>query len=217
MEKEEILKKIMDNLSGKDKDTIDVAYAISKIAHSNQKRENGYCYAVHPIRVALTLEKFLKANTSGFGDDGYVYDRFLDQCEIPSKGLVEAGLLHDVMEDTELTNKDIYDVFASKGHEKFYIEYIDTPLRIITHDKNEDYETYIKRVLTNPTAALVKMADLNDNLNIFDLNSLTLEKYNRSLNYLRYIKMINDKYHFIENAQRYRESVLGWIGDWSGN
>ena len=61
------------------------------------------------------------------------------------------------------------------------------------------------------------LADLNDNLNIFDLNSLTLEKYNRSLNYLRYIKMINDKYHFIENAQRYRESVLGWIGDWSGN
>ena len=59
---------------------------------------------------------------------------------------------------------------------------------------------YIEKVLKNPTSAFVKMVDLMDNLNLFGLKKLGDKEYERAQRYLYYYKLINDKYHFIEEV-----------------
>lgn len=81
--------------------------------------------------------------------------------------------------------------------------YLSKPLRLITHDKEVRYDDYIALVLVNPIASIVKMMDLQDNLQVLDLVSLNGYTYKRASGYLKYIYVINKKYHFVENIQSY--------------
>lgn len=192
-----------------------IAFIIMDVAHGYDKRENEETYYImHPRRVAKTLDDYIYTNQDRYGKDGYLYEQFLEMCEIPYKGLLEIGFLHDVVEDTELTHEDIRYFFEITGNLEFFNNYIDEPLRLITHNKTEDYDTYIGKVLIDSTAALVKLADLNDNLNIFDLKEFTEKEMERSIRYLHYIKVIEDKYHFLEKVKRYRTAVDDWQDTW---
>ena len=64
------------------------AYALAEKAHSHQKRESGEPYIIHPLNVCMNLTKF-KADGASL-------------C---------AGLLHDVVEDTDYTLEDIKEMF----------------------------------------------------------------------------------------------------------
>ena len=81
------------NQSGKNYDlkVIDKAYQAAYKAHYGQKRISGVDYILHPVSVAYILVEL--------GMDA------------PS---IAAALLHDVVEDTELTQKDIRDMFGEE-------------------------------------------------------------------------------------------------------
>ena len=66
-----------------------------------------------------------------------------------------AALLHDVVEDTPVTFEDLATQFPP--------EVVET-VRCLTHDKSEDYETYLLRIKANPIARKVKLADLAHNM-----------------------------------------------------
>ena len=70
---------------------IDKAYKVACEAHKNQTRKSGEPYIIHPLCVAIILA-----------------DLELD------KETIVAGLLHDVVEDTEYTVEDIRDMFGDK-------------------------------------------------------------------------------------------------------
>ncbi len=98
----------------------------------------------------------------------------------------EIAYLHDIFEDT-----DTYDFeLSSLGISKWQIDII----RLLTRSKNEQYEDYILRIAKDPTARLIKMADLEDNMDISRLKTLTekdisrLKKYHRAYIYLKNIK-----------------------------
>ncbi len=74
-----------------DLDTIRLAYDYAKDAHGDQKRKSGEPYIQHPLQAAITLAKWR-----------------MDQPTII------AGLLHDVCEDTEITNKQLAKEFGSE-------------------------------------------------------------------------------------------------------
>ena len=67
------------------------AYKVASEAHRNQHRKSGEPYIIHPLCVAIILA-----------------DLELD------KETIAAGLLHDVVEDTELTNEDIRREFGEE-------------------------------------------------------------------------------------------------------
>ena len=66
------------------------AYELASVAHKNQFRESGEPYIIHPLNVTINLAKFHADGAS-----------------------LIAGMLHDVVEDTEFTIEDIEREFGS--------------------------------------------------------------------------------------------------------
>ena len=86
---EKLMKKIEKNCSNVDKEMIKKAYNLAYNAHKEQRRESGEPYIMHPVEVAYILA-----------------DMGMDTSTIT------AGLLHDVIEDTEHSYEDISREFS---------------------------------------------------------------------------------------------------------
>ena len=94
------------------------------------------------------------------------------------------AILHDVVEDSDWT----FERLKEEGFEDSVIE----SLRCITkYSEEEDYQEFIKRAATNKIATKVKMADIEDNLDLSRLGTLTekdltrIEKYKKALKHLK--------------------------------
>ncbi len=79
-------------LSSDDEDTIFRAFSIARKAHSNVRRKSGEPYIFHPLEVAIIAVKEI-----GIGPVGVV-----------------CALLHDVVEDTEITLDELRTVFGDR-------------------------------------------------------------------------------------------------------
>lgn len=178
--------------------SIFLANAIMLYAHRNQTRENGENYAMHPLRCYQTLTNLI--------DYPNVDKRKLAANNIPYDGALELCLLHDVVEDSDITFDELKEMFAINNLKSYYENYIETPLHLITHDKKVPYEIYINICMEHPTSALVKFLDLLDNINFTSLKTFDQKNYERCQSYLKYAFTINNKYHFVENFQLYRQN-----------
>jgi (p)ppGpp synthase/HD superfamily hydrolase len=95
-----------------------------------------------------------------------------------SETAMMAAVLHDVVEDTDWTLERLHEA----GFSAEVIEAVDC----LTHREGESYEEFVERVRTNPIARQVKIADLEDNMNIRRIGQLgakdleRLEKYHRA-------------------------------------
>ena len=65
-----------------------------------------------------------------------------------------AALLHDIVEDTELTLADLEKIFPAQ-----VVEIV----RLLTHNEKIDYFDYIREIKTDPIATKVKLEDLKHN------------------------------------------------------
>jgi (p)ppGpp synthase/HD superfamily hydrolase len=89
-----------------------------------------------------------------------------------------AAVLHDVVEDTEWTLERLREA----GFSDEVLEAVDC----LTHREGESYQQFVERVRTNPIARRIKIADLEDNMNVRRINQLgpsdleRLEKYHRA-------------------------------------
>jgi len=120
---------------------------------------------------------------------------YLEHLYYVSKNLEEinmktVGLLHDVLEDTNITDKDLQAI----GFSKEIIEI----LLLITKKENEVYDDYINRILesNNLIAINVKAIDMQNNMDLSRIKNPTkkdferLEKkykpqYEKIINYLK--------------------------------
>ena len=93
------------------------------------------------------------------------------------------ALLHDVVEDTDLTLEDL----AKMGFGPKVIE----ALRLMTHAKSVPYLDYVRAIAQNPIARAVKIADLTHNSDLSRLEKVTdedlarVEKYKHALEILQ--------------------------------
>lgn len=101
------------------------------------------------------------------------------------EGEVEAivAVLHDVVEDSDVGLQDL----RVHGFSKEAIDAVEC----LTKREGEDYESFIRRVDGNEVARRVKIADLEDNLDIARIPELEppdlerVAKYHRALQWLR--------------------------------
>lgn len=85
---DKLLEKIHNNCNNVDVDMVKKAYYFGEEAHKDQKRESGEPYFIHPVAVAEILAELgMDTNT------------------------IVAGLLHDVIEDTEISYDETVELF----------------------------------------------------------------------------------------------------------
>ena len=130
------------------------AMKIAYHAHDGQLDKALVPYIYHPIHLAEQMDNEL-------------------ECVV--------ALLHDVVEDTNVTFNDLVKEFSGE---------IINILKLLTHDKKTDYMDYIKEIKNNETARKVKIADIRHNadetrLDIIDAEAIKRRKrYKEALNYL---------------------------------
>ena len=111
----------------------------------------------------------------------------------------KVGLLHDIVEDTQMTLDDLLE----KGVEKDVVDAVD----LLTHRDNDTYEDYIRKIVSsgNETAIQVKLNDLQHNLHRAELALATLDTSTRErqalLDEIVAIAAMHDRAErFIKNA-----------------
>ena len=91
------------------------------------------------------------------GDVPYVFHPFHLAEQMNDEYSVCAALLHDVVEDTDVTLEDLSKAFPAEVVEA---------VGLLTHDPAVDYFTYVTALRENPIARAVKLADLAHNMEI---------------------------------------------------
>ena len=153
-EYKELLKISYQSLSKEDRKLIRLAFNTSVDAHKNQRRKSGEPYVFHPIAVA-------KIVASKIGLDA--------TC-------IAAALLHDVVEDTEYSEKNIQELFGKKIS-KIVVGL--TKISKLAKEENVSLqaENFRKMLLTlndDVRVILIKIADRLHNMQTLD--SMTNEK-----------------------------------------
>jgi guanosine-3',5'-bis(diphosphate) 3'-pyrophosphohydrolase len=87
------------------------------------------------------------------------------------------AILHDVVEDSDLEAKDL----TKEGFSPEIVAAVDC----LSKRDGEVYQDYIKRVLPNPLARTVKLADLEDNMNLERVDHLEEKDFQRFTRYHR--------------------------------
>ena len=93
--------------------------------------------------------------------------------------------LHDVVEDTKIS----FDDLKEYGFPNQIIE----ALKALTKQKNESYDVYIDRVIKNPIAKKVKLADMKHNSDITRIKNPSQKDYDRCQKYLDKIQYLINK------------------------
>lgn len=94
------------------------------------------------------------------------------------------GVLHDVIEDTSIT----YDYLIANGFEG-QREILEA-LKSVTRKEDETYEEFIERVALNPIGKIVKLADLQDNINLSRIPNPTTKDFERLKKYEKAKEML---------------------------
>lgn len=108
--------------------------------------------------------------------------RVMNNLHTRDKELQIIAILHDCVEDKVCTFDDLITHRFSQR--------VVYSLMLLTHDKVMPYEEYIKKLVSDNDARLVKLADLKDNSDITRLKGLTkkdfdrMEKYHWAYTYL---------------------------------
>ena len=87
------------------------------------------------------------------------------------------AILHDVVEDSSWTIEQL--------RERGFSEEVLEAVECVTNRNDESYEQFIERAGKNPIARQVKIADLEDNMDVKRLAALTEKDANRIAKYLR--------------------------------
>ncbi len=135
--------------------TLERAIAIAAAAHAGQVDKASRPYILHPLRVMLAL------------------DTTDDQI---------AGVLHDVVEDTDVTIEGL----RADGFSEDVLAALDS----VTKREGEDYPVFVLRAAANPIGRRVKLADLRDNSDLSRIDHPTQKDYARLARYRAAIEAI---------------------------
>lgn len=113
----------------------------------------------------------------------YIYHpiHLAEQMDTETETIV--ALLHDVVEDTPVTMEDLSEEFSEEVIEA---------LKLLTHDENEDYMSYIQKLKQNSISRKVKKADLRHNSDMSRLAEWTEKAEKRLQKYKKAMKILDD-------------------------
>lgn len=125
-------------------------------AHRGQYDKSGLPYITHPLHVAESMESE-------------------DECVV--------ALLHDVLEDTDITIEDLTRIGITDRQI--------AALKLLCHDDSVPYLEYVQAIRGDQIARKVKLADLHHNSDLTRLNVITTQDIERVEKYKQAIEILN--------------------------
>ena len=136
-----------------------IALELAVEKHKNQTDKAGNPYILHPLHVMENVNS--------------------------KEGKIVA-ILHDIIEDTDITEDYLLKIGLSKR--------IVDAVVALTRSEDMDYQEYIKNLSSNPLAKEVKLADLEHNMDLKRLPTLEEKDLERNRKYqISYHYLINNK------------------------
>lgn len=136
--------------------------------------------------IEKSLAIALRAHTGVTDKAGHAY--ILHPLRVMAKMTTDnemsAALLHDVIEDSDITAADL----LSEGIPS---EVVDAVL-CLTKCEGESYQDFVLRAKQNPIARKVKIADIEDNINVLRIAQLTEKDLARVAKYHTAWQFLND-------------------------
>lgn len=127
-------------------------------AHAGQTDKCGLPYVCHPLHVAESMEDEVTCT---------------------------AALLHDVVEDTDVTFEDL----AEMGFTPEVLRIV----RLLTHDPEVPYMDYVRRIKEDPQAAKVKLSDLRHNCDLTRIDHVAQQDLDRVKKYKAAMELLLSK------------------------
>lgn len=131
------------------------ALELATAAHHGQVDKAGVDYINHPIKVAESLN---------------------------TEEEQTVALLHDVVEDTEITLDDL----RGRGFSDSVVKAVDC----LTRRRGEPRDAYLQRIAGNPLAVVVKLADLTHNFDLSRIANPTQKDFARTAKYKKEIAFL---------------------------
>ena len=126
---------------------------------------------ISPIEQALTIALVAHWEQTDKADKPYILHPLRVMSKFKSQTRQIVAVLHDVIEDGDVQ----IDFLKGEGFSQRVID----ALIALTHRKDESYEDYIDRVSENRIALSIKIADLQDNMNLSRIANPTEKDYAR--------------------------------------
>ena len=114
----------------------------------------------------------------------YVFHPFHLAEQMTDETTTVVALLHDVVEDTELT----FDDLEKQG----FGEEIISVLKLLTHNDDTPYMDYVAKIKNNKIATAVKLADLRHNSDLTRLDVVDEKALKRKEKYEKAIKLLTE-------------------------
>ncbi len=153
LSKQKLLKELLKN--SPDPKLIQKAYCFAEKAHRNQKRQSGDDFIIHPLKTAVCLKKTKACPTT-----------------------IAAGLLHDVVDDTDVTQEELKKEFGKEI--AFLVNGVSKLGKIKYHGKERQAENFRKLFLAMAEDIRVILIKLCDRLhNLKTLHCLRPDKAQR--------------------------------------
>lgn len=127
-------------------------------AHAGQTDKCGLPYVCHPLHVAESMEDEVTCT---------------------------AALLHDVVEDTDVTFEDL----AEMGFTPEVLRIV----RLLTHDPEVPYMDYVRRIKEDPQAVKVKLSDLRHNSDLTRIDHVAQRDLDRVKKYKAAMELLLSK------------------------
>jgi (p)ppGpp synthase/HD superfamily hydrolase len=117
-------------------------------------------------------------------DMPYVFHPFHLAEQMTDETTTVVALLHDIVEDTDVSFKDL--------EKQGFSDEIINALKLLTHDENTPYMEYVGEIKKNNIATKVKLADLRHNSDLSRLSVIDEKALKRKAKYEKAIKFLEE-------------------------
>ena len=114
----------------------------------------------------------------------YVFHPFHLAEQMDTEETTVVALLHDVVEDSELTLDDL--------RQMGFGDAVIAALALLTHDPAVEYMDYVRAIKDNPIARAVKLADLRHNSDLTRLDTVDDKAKARAQKYAQAIALLKE-------------------------
>jgi (p)ppGpp synthase/HD superfamily hydrolase len=136
--------------------------------------------------IEKSLEIALKAYIGQKDKAGatYILHPLRIMAKMQSQEEMAVALLHDVIEDSDMNANDL----LKAGIPSTVVDAV----TLLSKQAGDSYEGFIDKVMLNPLAAKIKKADIEDNINILRLDTVTDKDLQRIAKYHRAWKKLDE-------------------------